>query len=63
MAPEIVARKEYFGKPVDVWAAGILLYIMLVGTIPFKGIDDASLFKEIQKNEPKFPSSISAGAK
>lgn len=47
MAPEIVAKKEYYGQPVDIWAAGILLYVMLCGTFPFKGIDDISLFKEI----------------
>lgn len=31
MAPEIVAKKEYFGQCVDMWAAGIVLYVMLCG--------------------------------
>lgn len=47
MAPEIVAKKEYYGNAVDIWATGILLYVMLCGTFPFKGIDDKTLFKEI----------------
>ena len=31
MAPEIISRKDYYGKPVDVWALGILLYVMISG--------------------------------
>jgi serine/threonine protein kinase len=37
MAPEIVAKKDYFGPPVDIWSAGIVLYVMMVGHFPFKG--------------------------
>lgn len=47
MAPEIVAKKEYLGQPTDIWAAGILLYVMLCGQFPFKGVDDKTLFKKI----------------
>lgn len=39
MAPEVIQRKPY-GKPVDVWSAGILLHILLSGTIPFLGTKD-----------------------
>jgi serine/threonine protein kinase len=47
MAPEIVAKKEYYGPPVDIWSAGILLYVMLVGHFPFKGTDDKNLYSKI----------------
>jgi MAP/microtubule affinity-regulating kinase len=47
MAPEIVAKKDYHGPPVDVWSAGILLYVMLVGAFPFKGTDDKNLYYKI----------------
>ena len=63
MAPEIVCKKCYFGFPVDVWALGVLLYVMLCGKFPFKGIDDKSLFKEIMKGELFFPEYISLGAR
>mmetsp|Transcript_23851 Transcript_23851/g.34881 ORF Transcript_23851/g.34881 Transcript_23851/m.34881 type:complete len:433 (-) Transcript_23851:396-1694(-) len=37
MAPEVVAREETFdGFAIDLWAAGVILYIMLVGLAPFK---------------------------
>lgn len=31
MAPEIIKRQEYEGKPVDVWSLGVVLYAMLCG--------------------------------
>ncbi|KAB7503215.1 Peripheral plasma membrane protein CASK [Armadillidium nasatum] len=36
MSPEIVERQPY-GKPADVWSAGVLLYLLLSGTLPFYG--------------------------
>lgn len=36
MAPEMVERRQY-GKPVDIWAAGVLLHVLLSGTLPFHG--------------------------
>lgn len=47
MAPEIASKKDYFGPPVDVWALGIILYVMTCGMFPFKGIDDKELYKNI----------------
>ena len=37
MSPEIVLRKTYFGKPVDVWALGVVLFKLLTGIYPFGG--------------------------
>jgi len=37
MAPELVAKKDYLGSPVDIWALGVLLYKMLTGYYPFNG--------------------------
>ena len=34
-APEIVARREYDGPPVDVWSAGVVLFAMVTGYLPF----------------------------
>lgn len=35
MAPEILEGKEYMGNQVDIFALGVLLYIMVVGDYPF----------------------------
>lgn len=48
MAPEIVSKKEYYGPQADVWACGILLYYMLVGTVPFKAADEKTLYYKIK---------------
>ena len=57
MAPEIVLSSKkngYRGFPVDIWASGITLYIMLTGNLPFnlnnKSNDELSL-KEIKKKD------------
>ena len=48
MAPEIVQRKEYCGPPVDVWAVGILQFVLISGRFPFRGI--FFLFLKIRVN-------------
>lgn len=36
MSPEVVERQQY-GKPIDIWSAGVLLHVLLSGTLPFLG--------------------------
>lgn len=36
MAPEVIKR-ELYGKPVDMWGAGVMLFILLSGYPPFCG--------------------------
>jgi serine/threonine protein kinase len=47
MAPEITLKKEYDGKAVDMWALGVLLYVMLTGVFPFKGSSESDLYNKI----------------
>lgn len=63
MAPEIVARVEYHGPPADVWALGILLFVLLCGCYPFKAQSDRELYKKIQYGQYSIPSHISQGAR
>ena len=39
MAPEIINKQPYCGFPVDIWALGVVLYVMLTGEYPFKGMN------------------------
>lgn len=47
MAPEIVSKIEYCGPPADIWAMGVLIYVLLTGTFPFKGTCDKDLYENI----------------
>jgi MAP/microtubule affinity-regulating kinase len=60
MSPEIVARKEYYGPPADVWALGVLLFVMLSGVYPFKGRDDKDLYRKIIKGQFEVPQVVAA---
>ncbi|XP_072253486.1 peripheral plasma membrane protein CASK isoform X10 [Leuresthes tenuis] len=65
MAPEVVKREPY-GKPVDVWGCGVILFILLSGCLPFYGTKDR-LFEAICKGKykmnPRQWSHISESAK
>ncbi len=59
MSPEIVNKQEYLGPQADVWALGVLLYVMLVGSYPFKGANDRELYRRIARGKPTVPDFIS----
>uniref|UniRef100_A0A673CAE9 Serine/threonine-protein kinase DCLK2 n=1 Tax=Sphaeramia orbicularis TaxID=375764 RepID=A0A673CAE9_9TELE len=56
VAPEIVAEKGY-GLKVDIWAAGVITYILLCGFPPFRGSgeDQEALFEQILLGQLDFP--------
>jgi MAP/microtubule affinity-regulating kinase len=59
MAPEIVRRSEYLGKPVDMWSLGVVLFAMLSGCFPFSAKTYPDLYKKVLKGSFKFPESFS----
>eukprot|EP00168_Porphyra_purpurea_P015708 TRINITY_DN488_c0_g1_i1.p2 TRINITY_DN488_c0_g1~~TRINITY_DN488_c0_g1_i1.p2 ORF type:complete len:213 (-),score=75.44 TRINITY_DN488_c0_g1_i1:873-1511(-) len=52
--PEIVKREPY-GPAVDMWACGVVLYIMLSGKMPFFGRNDAECLKRTAEGKYSFP--------
>jgi maternal embryonic leucine zipper kinase len=48
MDPDLVKKQPYLGPAADVWAAGVILYIIMVGKLPFFGEFEADLFRKIQ---------------
>ncbi|KAF1641515.1 Microtubule-associated serine/threonine-protein kinase 4, partial [Eudyptes chrysocome] len=54
IAPEVILRQGY-GKPVDWWAMGIILYEFLVGCVPFFGDTPEELFGQVISDEINWP--------
>lgn len=52
IAPEIVQQKKH-GRPVDMWACGVLLYIMLSGRFPFMADSSQLVMKKVVKGLSK----------
>ncbi|KAK9446853.1 protein kinase [Limtongia smithiae] len=53
MAPEIIQDQKY-GREVDWWAFGVLIYQMILGQSPFKGNDEQEIFASILRDEPMY---------
>ncbi|KAH9610519.1 hypothetical protein KSS87_000991 [Heliosperma pusillum] len=65
VAPEVLRRR--YGKEIDVWSAGVMLYILLSGVPPFWAENEKGIFNAVLQGHIDFESkpwpSISNGAK
>ena len=61
-APEVISGKLYAGAEVDVWSCGVILYVLLVGRLPFDDDYIPTLFKKIASGKFHVPSYLSSDA-
>ena len=62
LAPEVVSRQRY-GKMVDWWALGVIMYEMLHGYPPFEDANVAKLYDKILHRPAKLDAQLSEPAK
>ncbi|KAJ1297223.1 hypothetical protein BS78_01G361600 [Paspalum vaginatum] len=60
VAPEVISRKGYDGAKADIWACGVILYVLLAGYLPFQDKNLMDMYKKICKAELKWPSWFSS---
>uniref|UniRef100_A0A0N4U4A9 non-specific serine/threonine protein kinase n=1 Tax=Dracunculus medinensis TaxID=318479 RepID=A0A0N4U4A9_DRAME len=62
LAPEVLEDNDY-GRSVDWWGVGVVMYEMLSGRLPFYSKDHEKLFELILTGSIKFPSKLSIEAR
>lgn len=62
-APEVISGGVYSGTSVDVWSAGVMLFALLVGQLPFNDNSIPKLYQKIQAGIKTLPSFLSEEAK
>jgi len=65
VSPEVLISQAFDGAAADMWALGVILYILLTGTYPFQDTQLATLFHKIQQGHAAvhFPSTMSEAAR
>ncbi|KAG8370314.1 hypothetical protein BUALT_Bualt14G0104000 [Buddleja alternifolia] len=62
-APEVVYRKGYDGEKADAWSCGVLLYVFLVGCLPFDDSNLSNMYRAMHRRSYEFPDWVSRSAK
>ncbi|TMW56944.1 hypothetical protein Poli38472_002869 [Pythium oligandrum] len=58
MAPEMLTGEKFHGKPVDIWACGVTLYMFVYGHPPFVAKTLTELYGKIQHDPIEYPTSV-----
>ncbi|KAL9227784.1 hypothetical protein vseg_003435 [Gypsophila vaccaria] len=59
VAPEVLAKKGYFGEKIDIWSCGIILYVLTTGKLPFNDPNLMRLYRQIYRGQFRCPNTMS----
>ena len=58
MAPELLYKNKGYSYGIDIWALGIIIYVLIVGEFPFEANEVKTVHEKIKKNKYIFPKSL-----
>lgn len=62
IAPEQILGTAYSGEKMDMWSAGIILYTLLVGRIPFRSTQPQQFLDDVKNVRYTIPDTVSSGS-
>ncbi|KAL5206803.1 hypothetical protein ABZP36_035012 [Zizania latifolia] len=62
-APEVLRRKAYDGAKADAWSCGVILFVLLAGSLPFDDSNIANMCRKVHRRQYEFPQWVSQPAR
>lgn len=63
VAPEVLRKKGYDGAKADIWSCGVILFVLLAGSLPFQDENVMKMYRKVFKAEYEFPPWFSGESK
>lgn len=63
VAPEVIGKKGYDGAKADLWSCGVILYVLLAGSLPFQDDNIITMYRKIHRGDFRCPPWFSSDAR